>query len=71
MSVQMFARGSDHLCMPSTAAAAAAVTRVVPLAAARRRTAPETRVAYELARLRTAATREPAPRFAHLAQGHD
>ena len=58
--------------MSGTAAAAAAVvTRVVPLAVARRRTPPEARVAYELARLRVADTREPPARFAQLARSHD
>ncbi|MCW2968593.1 MAG: hypothetical protein JWM71_2365, partial [Solirubrobacteraceae bacterium] len=28
-------------------------------------------VSYELARLRAADTREPPPRFAHLARAHD
>ena len=56
---------------PSAAAATAAVTRVVPLGVARRRQAPHERVAYELARLRVADTREPPPRFAHLVRSHD
>jgi hypothetical protein len=59
------------MAMPSTAAAAVAATHVVPLAVARRRTPPETRAAYELARLRVADTREPPPRFAHLVRNHD
>ena len=58
--------------MSATAAAAVADTlRVVPLAVARRRSAPEQRVAYELARLRVADTREPKPQFAHLVRNHD
>jgi hypothetical protein len=48
--------------------------RIVPLimAARRRPVAPmEQRVAYALARLRIAETRDPQPRFAHLLRAHD
>jgi hypothetical protein len=49
----------------------ASASRIVPLAAARRRPAKEARVVYELARLRVAGMREPPPRFAHLVRSHD
>jgi hypothetical protein len=48
--------------------------RIVPLIVAARRRSPqplEQRVAYALARLRMAGTREPAPRFGHLLRMHD
>jgi hypothetical protein len=43
------------------------------LALTRHRPAPtqQQRVIYELARMRVADTREPAPRFTHLARAHD
>ena len=50
---------------------AAAATRVVPLATARKTPKPEQRVAYELARLRVADAREPPERFPQLARAHD
>jgi hypothetical protein len=49
-------------------------SRIVPLIAAgprRRMVAPRERVAYELARLRAADTRDPPLRFAYLARSHD
>ncbi len=53
----------------------APASRIVPLVAAGPRRAntrpPHERVSYELARLRAADTREPPPRYAHLAQPHD
>jgi hypothetical protein len=51
--------------MPATA------TNIVALAAVRRRPSPEQRVIYELARLRVAATRDPAPHLAHLIRPRD
>ena len=57
--------------MMAMSAAAAAVTRVVPLAAARKAPKPDQRIAYELARLRVADTREPPERFPQLARSHD
>ena len=57
--------------MMAMSAAAAAVTRVVPLAAARKAPKLDQRIAYELARLRVADTREPPERFPQLARAHD
>lgn len=45
---------------------------IVPLIVAKRRPPTyEQRVMYELARLRIAGTRDPAPRFAHLIRPRD
>ena len=54
-----------------SAAAASVPNHVVPLAAARRSSRQTERVIYEIARLRVADAREPAPRFAHLIRSHD